>query len=82
MMSMYNMIGLDMIDLDTPTESTLLTKPLLEGATQSVEGFGEVTGIWHGGSSKMGTGDAPEEAMVNFVEWIQQYVECRGESVE
>ena len=80
MMTMYNMIGLEMIDLDTPTESTLLTKPLTEGATQAIDGFGDVIGIWHGGMSKMSAADAPEEAMVDFVEWIQYYVECRGES--
>jgi hypothetical protein len=81
-MTMYNMIGLDMVDLDTPTESTLLTKPLTEGATQTISGFGDVTGIWHGGMSKISAADAPEEAMVDFVDWIQYYVECRGESAE
>ena len=80
MMTMYNMLGLEMINVDVPTESTLLTKPLTEFTTQSIEDFGDVTGIWHGGMSKISAADAPEEALLDFVDWIQYYVECRGES--
>ena len=74
------MIGLEMVNLDSPTESTLLTKPLTEWSTQVIDDFGEVTGIWHGGMSKISAADAPEAAMIDFVNWIQYYVECRGES--
>jgi hypothetical protein len=79
MMTMYNIIGMDLINLDSPPESRLLTKPLYDGMTQTVEGFGDIVGIEHAGGGKMG-GDAPEDAMLDFVEWIQYYVECRGES--
>jgi len=62
-------------------ESTLLTKPLVEGATQHVSGFGDVTGIGHGGGSKTSADGPPEEALVDFVSWIQVYLACRsGES--
>jgi hypothetical protein len=80
MMTMYNMIGLEMVNLDDPTESTLLTKPLEAFTVQSIEGFGDVMGIDHGGGSKMTVEPAPEDAMLDFVNWIQYYVECRGES--
>ena len=81
MMTMYNMLGLGMVNVDSPTESTLLTKPLVEGATQHVSGFGDVTGIWHGGGSKISADGSPEDAMVDFVAWIHLYVACRtGES--
>ena len=70
----HNMLGLEMVDLEDPTQSTLLTKPLLEGAVQPVEGFGDVLGIWHG-EGKMGP-DAPA-AMVDLYQF-KHYVECRG----
>jgi hypothetical protein len=81
MMTMYNFIGRGVMDVDSPAESTLITKPLEEG-TITDSALGPVTGTWHGGGPKIhGAGDG-EAAFSDFVDWIQVYIACRGESPE
>jgi hypothetical protein len=77
MLTMYNMIGLDMIDTVSPADSRLLTKPLEEDATAS-SSLGVSTGIFHAGGTKIaGTGGGEAEAaFVDFVDWISAYVAC------
>ncbi len=64
--TMYNTLALGMVDADQPLDSTLLTKPLLEGfhptaiygdgVDMDVVADGVGTGVYHGGTSKFNFG--------------------------
>ena len=83
MMTMYNMIGLNMIDIENPAESSLVTKPL-EQDTTVASSVGPVTGVWHGGGPKIAapSGSGAEGAFVDFIDFIEIYTTCRTEAGE
>ncbi len=80
--SMYNLIGMGAVDSERPNESTLITKPLQEGATVDTD-IGEIAGAWHGGTDKFkltetdAGGVMEDEAFWDFVDWLELYAECR-----
>lgn len=80
--SMYNLIGMGAVDVVEPHQSTLITKPLQEGATVDTD-IGEITGVWHGGTDKFkltetdAGGVMEDEAFWDFVDWLELYAECR-----
>ena len=74
--TMYNLIGLGTVDVETPTSSTLLTKPLAEGVVVSTDD-GTAVGAWHGGGNKFADGtDADFQATLS---WIRYYADCLAE---
>ena len=64
--TMYNVIGINSLDVVTPVQSTLLTKPLAEDAG----------GVWHGGGDKFE--DTKDKSYIDFLAWIQQFAACKG----
>lgn len=64
--TMYNLVGVQAIDVANPTNSTLLTKPLAEAAG----------GVWHGGGDKFQ--DTSDQSYVDFLSWIKTFAKCKG----
>ena len=79
MMSIYRLIGTQVVDMKNPAASTLLTKPIAEGSIAQ-SSLGWVTGVWHGGGPKFHTDGDREDAFFDFASWIEQYGDCAGES--
>lgn len=79
LLTMYNVLGLDLVDRTDPAASPLLTKPLAEGYAATTA-LGTVTGVFHGGGDKFPPDEAGElhdRSMPDFVAWVQQVVECQ-----
>lgn len=79
MMSMYSLIGTRVVDMNNPAASTVLTNPTAECSTAE-SSLGWVTGVGHGGGPTFHTDGDPEDAFFDFVNWIEQYEDCAGES--
>jgi hypothetical protein len=79
MMSIYSLIGTQVVDMKNPAASTLLTKPIAEGSIAQ-SSLAWVTGLWHGGGPRLHTDGDREDALFDFGSWIEQYEDCAGES--
>jgi hypothetical protein len=66
LMTMRNVIDLELVDVAQPESSLLLLKPLAE----------DVGGLQHGGHDKFVGPDDP--AYVDFLYWIERYAECNA----
>ena len=64
MLSMYNLIGIDAIDVASPYQSTMLLKPLKA----------EYGGMNHGGGDKFA--DLADEAYQDYILWLDYYKNC------
>lgn len=64
--TMYQIIGKQLLNLQTPEKSKFLLKPLV----------GKLGGIDHDGGDKFETKSDP--AYVDFLAWIKQYAGCHG----
>lgn len=64
--TMRNVEQLGLIDVENPTQSKLLLKPLSE----------EFGGVWHGGHHKFV--DTEDVAYLDFLYWLERYAECNG----
>jgi hypothetical protein len=64
--TLHNVVLLNLLDLEQPTQSLLLLKPLAESAG----------GVEHGGSDKFHDTDDP--GYLRIVSFIEHYAECRG----
>jgi len=65
MLSMYNVIGLDVIDIDSPFDSLFITKP---SSTTTMNG------VDHGGGSKFY--DISDQAYQDYRVWLELYTSC------
>jgi hypothetical protein len=63
--TLHNVEAAGWMDLDEPSQSLLLLKPLAESAG----------GVWHGGHDKFA--DTMDPAYLDFLYFIERYAECR-----
>lgn len=67
MRTMYNLIGLQAVDVERPHLSRMLTKPLAESDPSG-------DGIPHGGGDKMQ--DKVDDTYQDFLVWLEEYAAC------
>ena len=65
--TLNRLLALNVIDIDNPSQSNWILKPLDE----------DLGGIEHGGGSKFHDGD--EEALVAMLYWVNRYAECQNQ---
>jgi hypothetical protein len=76
-LTMYNVVGMGAVDVESPNKSNLLAKPLGQDMSYETE-LGTVVGVEHLGGLKIHPGGR-DATLDDFASWIGEYVACFAE---